>query len=96
MRARRYGGDVLKFAGDAVLFMFTVRGDVKATDGTTGVLLRKAMMCAEELLGSGVVLEEGMTLHAGISVGPAHFLILGGGPRAEWTYLLQASAPAAT
>ena len=69
-----------------------MRGDVKATDGTTGVLLRKALLCAEDLLGSGVVLEEGMTLHAGISIGPANFLMVGGGWRSEWTYLLQARA----
>ena len=73
----RGGGDIIKFAGDAVLVAFAVTEEAGLAEQTLRAT-QLSMKCIEDLQGVGTVEGIDLTAHAGIGVGDVTGFLVGG------------------
>ena len=79
-----FGGDVIEFAGDALLCIFSDEFDQQFDDMHS----LRAFKCAEELiLLSTTITEKPLRLHVALSCGQLFFALIGG-YNDKWTYVL--------
>ncbi|CEP00396.1 hypothetical protein PBRA_001450 [Plasmodiophora brassicae] len=83
---RKYGGDVTKFAGDALLSVFRPRSDDPADLLECGLKAARAALDMQEGMATLKALGINLDLHSGISAGMLHELHFGGIEH-RWEYM---------